>query len=101
MKAALAPMHPGELFREEVLPALGRTKSEIAALLGISRETLYGLLQERQAVTLAMALRLGKLVGNGPELWINLQTHHDLARLDDAMATELAEIPTLPAADGN
>jgi addiction module HigA family antidote len=61
-------MHPGELLREEILPALERSKTEIARLLGVSRQTLYDVLQERQPVTPVMALQLGKLCGNGPSL---------------------------------
>jgi addiction module HigA family antidote len=53
-------MHPGELLREEILPALDRSKTEIAKLLGVSRQTLYDILAEKQPVTPAMALRLGK-----------------------------------------
>ena len=36
------PTHPGELLREDVIPATGKTRSEIAALLGISRQHLFG-----------------------------------------------------------
>jgi len=91
----LDPMHPGEMLREDVLPALGRSKAEIARLLGISRQTLYDLLAERQPVTVPMALRLGKLVGNGADLWINLQQRYDMAIATREMAEELARIPTL------
>ena len=79
-KRGLPPMHPGELLREEVLPALDRPKTEIARLLGVSRQTLYDILEERQPVTPVMALRLGKLCGNGPDLWLNLQKRYDLYR---------------------
>jgi addiction module HigA family antidote len=44
-------MHPGELLREEILPALNRSKTEIARLLGVSRQTLYDILDEKQPVT--------------------------------------------------
>ena len=71
-------MHPGELLREDVLPALGRTRAEIARLLGVSRQTLHSILTERAPVTPEMALRLGKLCGNGPELWLALQARFDL-----------------------
>ena len=40
LKRGLPPMHPGELLREEILPALDRPKTEIAKLLGVSRQTL-------------------------------------------------------------
>ena len=95
LKRGLPPMHPGELLREDVLPAIGKPKSEIARLLGISRRTLYDILAERTPVTPAMALRLGKLCGNGPELWLNLQRTHDLRRAEAELADALAAIPTL------
>ena len=56
------------MLREDVLPALGKSKTEIARLLGVSRQTLYDILDEKQPVTPGMALRLGKLLGNGPDL---------------------------------
>jgi addiction module HigA family antidote len=76
---ALAPMHPGELLRDDVLPALDKSVSEIADLLGVSRRTLHATLSESAAVSPAMATRLGKLCGNGPELWLNLQAKWDIA----------------------
>lgn len=94
----LKPMHPGEMLREDVLPALGKSKTEIARLLGISRQTLYDILDEKQPVTPGMALRIGKLLGNGPNLWINLQRAHDLAAAERDLASELKKIPTLTAA---
>ena len=94
----LKPMHPGEMLREDVLPALGRSKTEIARLLGVSRQTLYDILNEKQPVTPAMALRLGKLLGNGPDLWINLQRAFDLAVAERHLAGKLKKIPTLTAA---
>jgi antitoxin HigA-1 len=94
----LKPMHPGEMLREDVVPALGKSKSEIARLLGISRQTLYDILDEKQPVSPAMALRIGKLLGNGPELWINLQRAYDLAIAERELAGEIKKIPTLPAA---
>ncbi len=94
----LKPLHPGELLRQDVLPAIGKSKTEIARLLGISRQTLYDILDEKQPVTPAMALRLGKLLGNGPDLWINLQRAYDLAVAERELAGEIKKIPTLSAA---
>jgi antitoxin HigA-1 len=90
-------MHPGELLREDVMPALGRTRAEIARLLGISRQMLHSILTERAPVTAEMALRLGKLCGNGPDLWLALQTRYDLDRLREAKRSEIDAIPTLVA----
>jgi antitoxin HigA-1 len=76
----LPPVHPGELLREDVLPALGRPKAE------------------KQPTTPAMALRIGKLCGNGPDLWINMQRAYDLDVAEKELAREIEKIPTLPAA---
>jgi antitoxin HigA-1 len=91
----IAPTHPGAILREDVFPALGKPKTEIAALLGVSRQTLYDILAEKQPVTPAMALRLGKLLGNGPDVWLNLQRKHDLHAAKRNLAKEIARIPTL------
>jgi antitoxin HigA-1 len=94
---ALPPMHPGELLREDIFPALNRSVSEIADLLGVSRQTLHAILSERASVTPAMALRLGRLCGNGPDLWLNLQAKYDIAAVSAAMSAELERIPVLEA----
>lgn len=96
IKRRLPAMHPGELLREDVLPALNRPKTEIARLLGVSRQTLYDILDEKQPVTAAMALRLGKLCGNGPTLWLNLQRRYDLEQAE--RSTDVSGIPTLEVA---
>ena len=50
VRNGLPAMHPGELLREDVLPALGRTRAEIARLLGVSRQTRHAILNERAPV---------------------------------------------------
>jgi addiction module HigA family antidote len=94
----IRPIHPGEMLREDVLPALGKTKVEIAGLLGVSRQTLYAILDEVRPITPQMALRIGKLCGNGPELWLNLQRRYDLQMAEREIGKELAKIPTLTEA---
>ena len=93
----LAPMHPGEFLRDITLPALDLPKAEIARRLGISRQTLYDILDEKQPVTPAMALRLGKFFGNGPDFWLNLQREYELRTLEPKMAEELAAIEPVAA----
>jgi antitoxin HigA-1 len=94
----LAPVRPGELLREDVLPALGRPRAEIARLLGVSRQTLYDILAEKPPITPAMALRIGKLCGNGPDLWMNMQRAYDLDVAEKELAREIEKIPTPTAA---
>ncbi len=59
----IEPAHPGELLGEVVIPATGKSNVEIAALLGVSRQTLYEVVAQKRAITPAMAVRLGKLFG--------------------------------------
>ena len=87
------PVHPGEILREDILPALSMSKTAVADALKISRQTLYDILNEKQPVTAEMAVRFGKLFGNGPNLWINLQREYDLATAQRAV--DVSGIPTL------
>jgi addiction module HigA family antidote len=80
-------IHRANQFRKE-----GRTP------LGVSRQTLYDLLEEKQPVTPMMVLRLGKLCGNGPDLWLNLQKRYDLQRASEQLGAKINAIPTLEVA---
>lgn len=95
---SLAPMHPGEFLREVVVPGAGLPKSRIAARLRLSRQTLYDILNERAPVTAQVAMRLGRLFGNSPQFWLNLQAEYDVSTLRKAMHKELEGIPPLDAA---
>ena len=95
----LRPVHPGETLREDVLPALGKSKTEIARLLGVSRQTLYDVLNEKQPITANLALRIGKLVGGGPDIWLRMQMNYDLEIAEKALAKEIKRIPRLEAAE--
>ena len=92
------PTHPGELLRDEVLPALGLSVTKAAALLHVSRQALHTVLSERGAITPEMAVRLGKLCGNGPGLWLRMQQARDLWQAERDMAETVAAIPTMRAA---
>ena len=97
-KRTRQPNHPGALLREDVLPALGITVIDAAEKLGISRQALHAILAERSAVTVEMAVRLGKLCGNGAGLWLRMQQAHDLWKAEQEMADVVSGIPTLRVA---
>jgi len=65
------------LLREDVIPATGKTKAEIAQLLGISRQHLYDILRERKPVSPGVAVRFGKLFGDGAGVWVRMQAAYD------------------------
>jgi antitoxin HigA-1 len=75
--SARCTTHPGALLREDIIPPIGRTKAEIAQLLGISRQHLYDILRERKPVSPAIAVRLGKLFGDDAGVWVRMQAAYD------------------------
>lgn len=87
-----APTHPGEILREDVLPELRLTVSETARRLGVSRQQLHRILGCTHPITVEMALRIGRLAGNGPGLWLRMQQNHDLWYAEQAMKEELKMI---------
>jgi addiction module HigA family antidote len=94
--ATRPPTHPGVMFHRHVLPALGRRSiGEIATLLGVSRQTLHRIMAGDTAVSPDMAVRLGKLCGNGPDLWLTLQARYDAWEASKRLAKEIEKIPTL------
>ncbi len=72
------PTHPGAILREDVLPELNMSVSSFARSLGVSRQTLHAVLAERSGISPELALRLGALLGNGAQLWVDMQTKYDL-----------------------
>ena len=72
------PTHPGAILREDVLPALEMTQTELAQRLGVSRLTVSELLHEKRSMTAEMALRVAKLLNTTPESWLRMQQAVDL-----------------------
>ncbi|WP_454917092.1 HigA family addiction module antitoxin [Xanthobacter sediminis] len=93
---SIEPTPPGELLRKVVIPAVGMPKTEIARLLGISRQHLYDILEERKPVSPAVAVRLGKLFGNGAGIWIRMQGAYDQWHAEREV--DVSGIPTIRAA---
>jgi len=92
------PTHPGEILREDVLPALRLSVAEAARQLRVTRQTLHRILSGRSGVSAEMAVRLGKFCGNGPGLWLRMQQAHDLWHAEQRLQEELEKIPGHAAA---
>jgi addiction module HigA family antidote len=90
------PTHPGELLREDLIPAADKHKAEIARMLGISRQHLHDILAERKPVSAEVAVRLAKLFGNEPLVWIRMQGAYD--GWHASREVDVSSIPTLLAA---
>lgn len=89
------PTHPGFLLADTVIPATGKSKVEIARLLSISRQQLYAILDEKAPISPTVAVKLGKMFGNGAGLWIRMQAAYDIWHA--AQVVDTSNIPTLEA----
>ena len=92
-----APIHPGELLREEYLPDFGWSAAELAARLRLPTATIAALLAEEAAVTPDLALRLGRLFSQTPAYWVKAQLAFDLYFALKAAADDLDEIVPVEA----
>ena len=78
--AMKSPVHPGAIVREDCLKPLGLSVTEGAKRLGVGRQTLSNLVNERACVSIEMAYRLSKAFGSTPETWLGMQLAYDLAQ---------------------
>ena len=72
------PPHPGGIVRRQCLEPLGLSVTEAAKGLGITRQALSDLVNERAGISVDMALRLSKALGSSPEMWLGMQMAYDL-----------------------
>lgn len=72
------PTHPGEILRDDMLPALNMTQTELAERLGVSRLSVSELLHGKRALSADMAMRVARLTGTAPESWLRMQEAVDL-----------------------
>lgn len=73
-----APTHPGEILRHEFLEPLGLTQTELAERIHVPFQRVNELVNGKRGVTPDTAMRLARVFGTTPELWMNLQTNRDL-----------------------
>jgi addiction module HigA family antidote len=79
------PPHPGRIVRQECIEPLGLTVTDAAARLGVTRQTLNNLVNEKAGISPEMALRLARHFGSSAEVWLGLQMHYDLAEAEKEM----------------
>ncbi len=84
-------------MRQDVLLALKLTVGEAARRLIVSRQQLHRILAGTQSISTEMALRIGKLAGNGPGLWLRMQQNYDLWYAEERLKDELEQIEPMKA----
>src|ERR1035437_425405 len=87
------PTHPGAILREDVLPALKMTQTELAERLDVSRLSVSDLLHEKRALSPDMAVRIGRLLNTSPESWLRMQEAVDLWEIQQSPAKLAAVKP--------
>lgn len=90
----LRPVHPGEVIAD-ILDDLDINQTKFAEILGVSRRTVNEIIQGHRPITVDMALRLGKALGNGPQLWLNLQQKVDIWDALQMHQEEYEKVPTV------
>jgi len=97
MKIERRPTHPGAILREDTLPALDLSADELADALGVSRQNLKEILDERASITADIAHRLGRAFGMSPDIWLRMQQAVDLYDAQKANETIYAQIERIAA----
>ena len=77
------PPHPGGILKRQCLEPLGLTVTRAAQGLGVTRQALSELINERGGVSVEMAIRLAKAFGSTPETWLGMQMAYDLWQAKD------------------
>lgn len=90
----LPPVHPGEVIKEDVLPASRLSVAAAARALGVSRQMLHDILAEKRPLSAIMCLKLARLFGGSPEMWMRLQASYDLkmASRDETVMARVRQI---------
>ena len=74
------PAHPGAIVRSACLDALNLSVTAAADVLGVSRQALSNIVNEKAGITPEMAIRLHKAFGSSARAWVDMQTAYDLAQ---------------------
>jgi addiction module HigA family antidote len=81
-KIGLPPVHPGEIIKKDILPSVGLSVTAAAKALGVSRQMLHDILAERKPMSAIMCLKVARLFGGSPEIWMRLQAAYDLKKAE-------------------
>lgn len=98
MTKRLAPLHPGEVLREEFLVPLNLSAGALAKACGLPRTRIERIVAEDVGVTADTALRLAKALGTSAQLWLNLQTDFELEMAKRSIGKDLDKIELLNTA---
>jgi addiction module HigA family antidote len=99
---ALPPVHPGEIIKEDILPSVGLSVTAAARALGVSRQMLHDIMAGRKPLSAVMCLKVSRLFGSSPQMWMRLQAAYDLKKAEQnkkVMERVARIVPVKPAED--
>lgn len=70
-------------MKRQCLEPLGLSVTRAAQGLGVTRQALSELVNERTGISIDMAIRLSKAFGSTPETWLGMQMAYDLWQAQD------------------
>src|SRR5260370_40178609 len=79
-KYRLPPVHPGGFIKEDILPLVGLSATAAAKALGVSHPMLHGIVAGRKPLSAITCLKVARLFGGSPEVWMRLQAASDLKK---------------------
>jgi addiction module HigA family antidote len=83
------PPHPGRILKEWLG---GRSVTEIAKHIGVSRVALSRVLNEQAGISAEMSLRLSEALGTSADLWFKMQTQHDFWQASQKKRKKIAPL---------
>jgi len=92
MSKKLAPIHPGEILREEFMRPMELSSNALARAIGVTPARVNDIVRGRRGISADTALRLARYFGTDAKSWMNLQQRYDLECAKDSLGSTLTKI---------
>jgi antitoxin HigA-1 len=88
----LAPIHPGEMLREEFLVPLNMKPEELAQEINVPAKTIREICQEKRDLTPEIICRLAIYFKMSYEFWLGMQQDYERECLEDILENQEKQI---------
>jgi addiction module HigA family antidote len=92
----MVPVHPGRALADE-LKARNMTANALAVAIRVPASRIDQIVKCKRAVSAETAIRLGRYLGTGPDLWVRMQGNYDLAKAQQELGEKIAREVTQAA----
>jgi len=79
-KAAIPPIHPGEILKEEFLDPMGLSQREFARTIHVPPNRVNEIIRGKRSISGDTAIRFSLALGTSPEMWLRLQARYELEK---------------------